>query len=131
MDKNPVQEGREGTGRLIIRSKNINRSQDGLPSDGYLAIHFIFISGFIQLKQNVADARKAGRAVQIVLAGCEDHVTDQMPSRQAIGVDESSFHFDHLVIDPTQFFKTRLLEVLEFLLDFSSEIVARKKLCLI
>ena len=117
-------------GRLFKRSKNINCSQNALPSDGYLTVHFVVVSSFIQLEQDVAHARKAGRTIQIVPAGCEDHVTDQTPSREAIGVDECSFHFDHLVIEPAQLLKTRHLEVVEFLLDFSPKIIARKELCL-
>ena len=132
VDKNVVQEGRKDgkTRRLFIWSENIDCSQNALPSDGYLTIHFVFVSSFIQLEQDVAHARKAWGAIQIVLTGCKDHVTDQTPSRQAIGVDECSFHFDHLVIDPAKFFKTRHLEVVEFLLYFSSKTIAGKKLWL-
>lgn len=80
----------------------------------------------MQLKQYVADAREAGRAVQVVLAGSKDHVTNEAPSRQAIGVNERSLHFDHLVIESAQLCKTWFVELHEFFLHFISEAKARK-----
>ena len=61
VDENVVQEGRKDgkTRRLFIWSENIDCSQNALPSDGYLTIHFVFVSSFIQLEQDVAHARKA------------------------------------------------------------------------
>ena len=75
----------------------------------------------MQLEQYITDPGEAGRAIQVVLAGSKDHVTNQAPSRQAIGVNERSLNFDHLVIESAQFCKTWFVKVLKFLFHLIPE----------
>ena len=55
-------------------------------------------------------------------------MTNQAPSRQAIGVNERSLNFDHLVIESAEFCKTWFIEVVEFLLHFSPKTLKNVKL---
>ena len=116
-----ITDNQKGTDVLIRAGYDINSRENGLCGNRQLFINLFIVPSLLQLEQYITDARKTGRAIQIVLARSEDHVTNQPPIWQTIGVNERPLHFDHSIVESAQFCKTWFVKIIDFLLQFISK----------